>query len=439
MAKKTDTTPEKKTKSIEINTVRGMHDVMDEEYYARQGFFEKAQEIAEYYGFKPIETPILEMSEVFEKGLGEGTDVVNKEMYSFKTRGRDNVVMRPEYTSAIMRAYFQHGMKSLPQPIMLYSFGPVFRHDKPQRGRYRQFWQWNMEILGTKKSIADAIIIQTTLTILKEAGAADLVVHLNSIGDRDSREDYLKELRGFYRKHINDLPADDRERLKTNPLRILDSKDPKTIEINAEAPESIQHLSNKSKKHFKEVLEYLEELEIPYQINKSLVRGLDYYSDTVFEIKETIKDDKGETELAITGGGRYDYLAETMGYNREVPGVGVALGVERVIQSPWWTGLDPRNIKKPKVYFIQFGFDAKLKSLGILEQLRHAKIPVAQSISKDSLSAQLGQAEKQGMNIVLIFGQKEAMDGTVIVKDMRKRSQATVTIDTLVSHIRSLK
>ena len=430
---------DKKDKKDNMTTVRGMHDIWGDSYYDRQGFFEKAQEIAEYYGFRPIETPVLEHVEVFEKGIGEGTDVVDKEMYSFKTRGRDHVVMRPEYTAGIMRAYFQQGMKSLPQPVMLYSFGPVFRHDKPQRGRYRQFWQWNMEILGAKKSVADAIIIQTTMTILKEAGAENLIVHINSIGDQDSREDYIKELKAFYRKHMNDLPATDRERLKTNPLRILDSKDPKTIAINEEAPESIQHLSNKSKKHFKEVLEYMEELGISYQINKSLVRGLDYYSETVFEIKEIIKDEKGETELSICGGGRYDYLAEKMGFKREVPSVGVALGVERVIQSPWWKGLDPRNIKKPKVYFIQFGFEAKLKSLGILEQLRKARIPVAQSISKDSLSSQLGQAEKQGMNIVLIFGQKEAMDGTVIVKDMKKRAQATVAIEDLVKHIRSLK
>lgn len=428
---------DKKEKAL--NTVKGMHDIMDESYYDRQGFFEKAQEIAEYYGFKPIETPVLEHTEVIEKGVGANTDVVAKEMYSFKTRGRDSVVMRPEYTAPIMRAYFQHGMKSLPQPIMLYSFGPVFRHDKPQRGRYRQFWQWNMEILGAKKSIADAIIIQTTMTILKECGAKDLLVHINSIGDMDSREEYLKELKAYYRKHINDLPAEDRERLKTNPLRILDSKDPKTIEINEEAPESVQLLSNKSKKHFKEVLEYLEELGIPYQINKCLVRGLDYYSETVFEVKEVIKDTKGSTELSICGGGRYDYLAEKMGFKREVPGVGVALGVERVIQSPWWNKLDPRNKKKASVYFIQFGFEAKLKSLSILEQLRKARIPVAQSISKDSLSAQLGQAEKMGMNIVIIFGQKEAMDGTVIVKNMKKRAQSSVPIDDLVKHIRSLK
>ena len=430
---------EKKDTKDAMTSVKGMHDIMDSNYYDRQGFFEKAQEIAEYYGFKPIETPILEHLHVIEKGVGEATDIVEKEMYSFKTKGRDHVVMRPEYTAAVMRAYFEHGMKAMPQPVMLYSFGPVFRHERPQRGRYRQFWQWNMEILGTEKSVADALIIQTTMNILTESGAENLSVKINSIGDKDSREVYLKELRAYYRKYINDLPAIDRERLKTNPLRILDSKEPKTIEINQEAPESVQHLSTSSKKHFKQVLEYLEELNIPYEIDKSLVRGLDYYSDTVFEIIETISDGKGETTLAITGGGRYNYLAETMGFNRNVPSVGVALGVERVISAPWWKGLDARNVKKPKAYFIQLGFDAKLKSLPILEQLRKAKIPIIQSISKDSLSSQLGQAEKAGTDVVLIFGQKEALDGTVIVKEMSKRSQKTVKIDDLVKHIKSLK
>ena len=432
--------PKVKTNNQDLSTIKGTHDILPDTYYDRQGLFEKAQEIAEYYGFSPIETPILENLDVFTKGIGDGTDIVDKEMYSFKTKGKDNVVMRPEYTAGIMRAYFQNGMRSLPQPVMLYSFGPIFRHEKPQKGRYRQFWQWNMEILGSNKSSADALIIQTTVTMLKEFGAKDLLVHINSIGDKDSRNDYLKELKSFYRKHINALPATDRERLKTNPLRILDSKEPKTITINEEAPEAIQSLSPSSKKHFKEVLEFLEESEIPYKINKTLVRGLDYYSETVFEIKEIIKNEDGtETELSICGGGRYDFLAEKMGFNKNVPGVGVGIGVERIIMSPWWNKLSPRNKKPAKIYFIQFGFDAKIKSLSIIEQLRKAKIPVFQSISKDSLSSQLSQAEKMDMDIVLIFGQKEAMDGTVIIKNMKSRAQTTVKIANLIKSLKDLK
>ncbi|MCD8527801.1 MAG: histidine--tRNA ligase, partial [Candidatus Pacebacteria bacterium] len=244
--------------------------------------------------------------------MGDGTDIVDKEIYAFQTKGKDRVALRPEGTAAVMRSYIQHGMQSLPQPIMLYYCEPMFRHDRPQKGRYRQHHQFGMEILGTPKPVADAIIIQTTVTILREVGAKNIFVSINSIGDKDSRNEYIKALKAYYRKHINDLPALDRERLNTNPLRILDSKEPKTIAINQDAPSSLDYLGNEAKKHFKQVLEYLEEADIPYELNKNLVRGLDYYSNTVFEIMETIIDEDGtERTLSITGGGRYDYLART--------------------------------------------------------------------------------------------------------------------------------
>lgn len=427
----------KATKDI-LAAPRGMRDVMGDEYYALQGFFEKAQEIAEYYGFKPIKTPVVEHAEIFEKGAGAGSDIVEKEMYTFKTKGRDYLAMRPEGTAAVMRSYIEHGMKSLPQPVMFYYFEPMFRHEKPQRGRYRQHHQFGLEVLGTPKSIADALIIKTTLTILEASGAKNLFVDVNSIGDKESRADYLKELKAYYRKHINQLAPIDRERLKTNPLRVLDSKEEKTIEVNEGAPDSVSSLSNSSKKHFKELLEYLEEMGVSYRINKSLVRGLDYYSETVFEVMEEAADEKSKP-LAICGGGRYDYLASTIGHKKEIPGVGVGIGAERVTGAEWWGGLDPRNIKKPSLYFIQLGFDAKLKSLNIVEMLRKAGIPIAQALSKDSLSGQLGTAEKMGVKAVLIFGQKEANDGTIIVRNMEKRSQDSVPIEELVAYLRKKK
>lgn len=431
----------KKTKKKTVPvSVKGMRDIMGEEYYEMQGFFEKAQEISMYYGFEPIDTPILEQEEVFLKGVGDGTDIVDKEIYLLKTKGGDKLALRPESTAASMRAYIEHGMKSKPQPVMLYHFGPMFRHDKPQRGRYRQFHQFSMEILGTDKAIADAIIIQTTIAILQEAGAKDLFVDINSIGDKESRSAYEKALKAYYRKHMNDLPAVDRQRVKTNVLRVLDSKEEKTIAINQEAPDALSHLTPSSKKHFKEVLEYLDELEIPYRINKNLVRGLDYYTDTVFEIMEEIFDDEGDSrKLTICGGGRYNYLSKSMGHRKEVPGVGASIGVERILMSPWWKQLTPRIIKKPKVFFIQLGLDAKLKSLAVVEMLRKAKIPVVQSLSKDKLSVQLAAAEKEEVPYAIIFGQREAIDGTVIVRDMKNRSQKTVKIEKLIDHLKKLK
>jgi histidyl-tRNA synthetase len=432
-------TSNKKTKKEAPISVKGMRDFIDEQYYLYQGFFEKAQEIAVYYGFKPIKTPILEFEEVFTTSVGEGTDIVDKEMYRLKTKGGDELALRPEGTAGVVRAYIEHGMQSLPQPVMLYYYGPFFRHDNPQRGRYRELYQFGIEILGTEKSIADALTIKTTLAILEEVGAKNLVVDINSIGDKDSRPAYLKALTTYYKKHINELGAIDKERLKNNPLRILDSKDPKTIKINEGAPDSVSFLTGDSKKHFKQVLEYLEELNVPYRINKNLVRGISYYTHTVFEIIEVSDEENGVPPLTIAGGGRYDYLARMLGSKKDIPGMGAGIGVDRVVESPWFNKPLPRISKKPKIYFIQLGFEAKLKSLNVIEILRKAKVPIAQSLSKDSLGSQLAVAEKMGIRYSIIFGQKEALENSVIVRDMSNRCQETVPLSKLLEHIKNLK
>lgn len=435
------TTPKKASSRKEpLNSVKGMRDIMDNTYYLYQGFFEKAQEIAIYYGFKPIETPILENEEVFTSTIGAGTDIIDKEMYTLRTKGGDKLALRPEGTASVMRAYIEHGMQNLPQPVMHYYYGPMFRHDKPQRGRYRQLYQFGLEAIGSEKSIIDALLIKTTLTILEEAGAENLVIDLNSMGDKESRQAYTRELVSYYKKHMAALPAVDRERLKVNPLRILDSKDPKTIEINQDAPDAVSSLSPAAKKHFKEVLSYLDEMEVNYQINKNLVRGLSYYTHTIFEImQETEGEDGTVTNLAIAGGGRYDNLARQIGSKKDVPAMGVAIGVDRVVESPWYKKLCPRIIKKPKFYFIQIGLDAKLKSLNLIEILRRAHIPILQSLSKDTLGTQLAMAEKSGAPYALIFGQKEALENSVIIKNMSAHSQETVKLDKLLEYIKELK
>lgn len=427
----------KKNKKIAPTSVKGMRDIIDNQYYQFQGFFEKAQEIAVYYGFKPIETPMVEAEDVFTSSIGTGTDIVDKEMYTLKTKGGDHLALRPEHTAGIMRSYIEHGMQALPQPLMFYSYGPVFRHDNPQKGRYRQFWQFDMDVIGSDKSILDALVLKTAWTILTEAGATDISVEINSIGDKECRSSYIKELVSFYKKNINLLPAIDRERLKTNPLRILDSKEEKTIELNQNAPESLSHLCPTCKKHFKEVLEYLEQMGIPYSINKCLVRGLSYYTRTVIEIVQ--EDKETGKKITITGGGRYDYLGKQLGSKKDIPAVGISIGVDRIVESPWFAKLSPRIIKKPKIYFIQLGFDAKLKSLNVIEILRKGKISIAQSISKDNLGAQLAIAEKLGMEYSIIFGQKEALEDSVIFRNMNNRSQETIKISKLLEYIKNLK
>lgn len=417
---------------------KGMRDIINEDFYLFQGFFEKAQEVAIYYGFKPVDTPILEHEDVFTSGIGEGTDIIDKEMYTLRTKGGDHLAMRPEHTAALMRSYIEHGMNSQPQPILAYQYGPIFRHDNPQKGRYRQFYQFDMDALGSEKSVLDALVIKGAMVVLEDAGGENLSVDINSIGCKECRPSYTRELVNYYKKHVNNLPPVDRERLKVNPLRILDSKEEKTIEINAGAPESISFLCPACKKHFKEVLEYIEELGIPYVINKNLVRGLSYYTRTVFEI--IYRDPaEGSTPLTIASGGRYDYLAKQLGSKKDVPGVGSSIGVDRVLMMPWYNRHIPRIMKKPKVYFIQLGVEAKLKSLNVIEILRKAHIPMTQALSKDSLGAQLGMAEKSGAPYTIIFGQKEAIDQTVIVRNMTTRSQDTVKLTALADYMKAIK
>ena len=427
-----------KSKNKDFSSPKGMRDITGEEYYNFQGFFEKAQEIAVYYGFKPIETPILENEDIFTSSIGVGTDIVDKEMYSLRTKGGDHLALRPEHTAPLMRAYLEHGMHTMPQPVMFYQYGPTFRHDKPQQGRYRQFYQFDLDVLGSEKSIMDALVIKTGMCILEEAGAENLTVDINSIGDKECRSGYLKELTSYYKKNLKNLPSIDRERLKSNPLRILDSKEEKTILINEGAPDAISFLCTNCKKHFKEVLEYLEEMGINYNLNKSLVRGLSYYTKTVFEIIQT-NNDENSTKISIAGGGRYDYLAKSLGSKREVPAVGFSVGVDRIISAPWYKKLSPRIIKKPKIYFIQLGPEAKLKSLNVIDVLRKAHIPIAQSLSKDSLGSQLAIAEKLAVPYAIIFGVKEAIDESVIVRDMSNRSQETVKQTKLLEYLKELK
>src|SRR3989344_1139866 len=418
---------------------KGMRDLIGEEAYAFQGFMEKAAEVAIYYGFTPIETPVLEYEEVFVRGVGEATDVVSKELYSLRTKGGDRLALRPEFTANIMRAYIEHGMGNLPQPVMLYSFGNLYRHDKPQKGRYREFRSFGVEILGSDKSINDVITIKVFLDIMEEAGLTNLTLKLNSIGDKDCRPNYRRELVNYYKKHLGKICPDCVERFKTNPMRLLDCKEEKCQPIKIGAHDSISYLCEQCKHHFKEVLEYLEALKIEYTIDNTLVRGLDYYTRTVFEVAQIIEVDGNTTEsLALGGGGRYDYLGKTLGSNKPIPAVGFGIGVDRVIDLTNKHALTPRVLKRPKVFFIQLGVEAKLKSLSIIEILRKAKIPVAHSVSKDSIGSQLSVAEKLKIPYCLILGQREVLDDTVIVRDMETRSQKSVKLVDLPHYIKEL-
>ncbi len=434
-----------KSNNQDLQPPKGTRDLLGDDWLIYQGLMEKAAEIALYYGFQPIQTPLLESEDLFIRSIGESTDIVEKEIYRLKTRGGDQLVLRPELTAPIMRAYFNLGLQSQPQPVMLFSAGPVFRHDRPQRGRWREFYQFDLEVIGTSKSIADAMIIKMMIVILDAASIKNPTLELNSLGDKTCRQNYRRELVAYYRRHARRLCVDCQERLKTNPLRLLDCKEPACQTLKDEAPAAVSCLCGPCRAHFKEVLEYLDAMGLTYNINNSLVRGLDYYTRTVFEITAEIAESSTEekeapiTSLAIAGGGRYDYLAREIGHTKEVPAVGAAIGLDRLLLIPGLAKLRPRIVKKPRVFFIQLGFDAKLKSFDVIEILRQARIPVAHSLSKDSLAAQLAIAEKLAVPYAIILGQKEALESSVIFRQMTSRSQDTVKIADLAQYLKKLK
>ena len=421
-----------------FNRLKGFQDILSDKYYKQQGMFEKAQEIAEYYGFKPIEVPSMERVDVFEKGIGGNTDIMEKEIYAFSIKGGTKVALRPEWTAGVVRAYIENGMQSLPQPILLYSYGSVWRHENPQHGRLREFKQFNLEILGTDKSVSDAIIIRTVYDILMEFGLKNIVVDINSIGEKSSRQDYLKELNKFYKKNIEHLCVDCKNRLLDNPLRLLDCKNESCSELNESAPSSLQYLSNTAKKRFKESLQHLEEMNIPYNINNKLVRGLDYYENIVFEfIENVVGEDGKEKRLTICGGGGYD-ISANLGNKKEIPSVGAGIGFDRLLLLPQVIAPVPKINNTCKIAFVQLGIEAKLKSLNILKMLRENKISVYQSICKDSLKDQLSMAEEMKIPFALIFGQREAMSDSIIIKDIEKQINRTVPLSKLISELEKI-
>ncbi len=408
----------------------GMHDILPEDQKYLKVINNKIEEIAGFYGFAKIDTPFVEQAELFSKGLGFSTDVVQKQMYSFRTKGGDLLTLRPEGTAPVVRAYIENGMFNLPQPVKLFYFGPFFRYENPQAGRYRQFWQFGFEVLGEEGSVMDAQIVQIFYNILKELGLKNLIVEINSIGDSQCRPYYKKLLASYLRSREHLLCSDCRRRLKENPLRVLDCKEEECQPIKEQAPQTVDHLCEECHNHFKEVLEFLEEIELPYRLNPHLVRGLDYYTKTVFEIFE-----EGESVVALVGGGRYDSLVKLLG-GAETPAVGAAAGVERIIQV-----MKERNIKLPKVvepriFLAQLGSLAKRKSLKLFEEFRRAKVPLAELLGRDSLKTQLNRADRLGAEYTLILGQKEALEDTIIMRNMQSGRQDTIKLGKIVEVVK---
>ena len=420
---------------LNIQSPKGMHDLLSDEYILYQNVFDKVEEIASYYGFKPIQTPVLETVDLFTATVGATSDIVEKQMYYIKNEGENKLVLRPEGTAPVMRAYIEHGMHTLPQPVMLWYKGSFFRHENPQKGRFREFFQFGLEVIGEGKPIGEAMLIQIFSLTLKELGLDQITVRINSIGDKECRGEYKKKLVSYYKKHLSGLCKDCKRRFKENPLRLLDCKEQKCAEIKRNTPQSIDSLCSACKQHMKENLEFLDTNNINYFLDTKLVRGLDYYTRTVFEIFLDKEGEAGGQGLALVAGGRYDALAKILG-KRDIPAVGGAIGIDRVVMAMQEKKIAPKPKRMPKVFFIQLSQSAKQRSMNIIEKFRLANIYIAQSISKDNLNSQLSLASRMNVPYVLILGQKEVLENSIIVRDMSIGAQETVPIEKVVEIIK---
>ena len=412
-----------------LQSPKGMHDILPEEQKYWRYIFKKAETLLEDYSFEKIETPIVESSELFLRSVGESSDIAEKEMYSFKTRGGDDLALRPEGTASIIRAYLENGMNVRPHPVKLYYSGPMFRHDQPQQGRYRQFHHLGVETIGDATEVIDAELIFLAYKILDSLGLDNYNVHINSMGDNSCRPAYVRALKDFYKNRLKKVCGRCRNRYKKNVLRMLDCKEEDCKEVSKDAPPIVDFLDDECKTHFRRVLEFLDEAKIPYIMNPHLVRGLDYYTRTVFEF---LPEENAGPQSTIIAGGRYDRLTDILG-GPKTPAAGWAMGLERVIMA-----LKEKNISvpeiglKPKVFLIQLGDAAKRKSLTLFENLRKAGIEVKSSLGRDSIKSQLRIAHRLGVKYTLIFGQKEALEGTIIIREMDTGIQETILLVKIV-------
>lgn len=414
-----------------IQKVRGVRDILPDE----QRYFKYLSECFEHAcgrsGYSKIYTPTVEPASLFIRTLGKNTDIVEREMYNFKDRSGNAVVLRPEGTASVLRAYLEEGMTSWPQPVKLYYQLPIFRYDRPQAGRYREHWQYGVEVIGDKSPIIDVNVIALSLRVLKSVGLSDVSLQINSIGCPNCRPKYRKVLISYLNENEKKLCPDCKRRLKSNPLRVLDCKQKGCQEISAEAPQTVNHLCNICHEHFKTILEYLDELDIVYEINPQLVRGLDYYIRTVFELWS---ESEG-ANASLGGGGRYDGMTELLG-GKPVAGIGFGLGADRIVAE-----MQRQNIELPKgheveVYVAQLGEEAKKKCYKLLFDLQNAGIGAEGAIEKGSISEQLKAANRFKVPYTLIIGQKEAFSDTVIIKDMHSGAQEIYPTDKVVKEVK---
>jgi histidyl-tRNA synthetase len=410
---------------------RGTADILPEEQpYWR--YVEKAiSDITGLYGYKRIDTPIFEDTSLFQRSAGEFTDIVQKEMYTFDDRGGNSLTLKPEGTPAVCRAYIQHGMHNLPQPVRLYYTSPIFRYDRPQAGRYRQHYQFGCEAIGDEDPAIDAEIIDIAWRLNTSMGLTNLSLQLNSIGCPECRPAYLKVLKDYYKKYTGQICADCKMRLEKNPLRLLDCKQASCQRIAQKAPRSIDGLCAACADHFKQLQKYLGLLDIPFSVEHRLVRGLDYYTRTVFEIQP--EEEGGQS--TIGGGGRFDGLIEELG-GKPTPAAGFAAGIERIILNLKKQGISIPTQPPLQVFIVHLGEEARGEAIKLSSVLHGAGIGAAMATGSKSLKAQLRQANTLGARYAAIIGGDEVKTKTVTLRDMADGQQETISTGELPRRVK---
>jgi len=415
-----------------IQAVRGTRDILPGEISDWQRVEATARTLLARAGYQEIRTPMFEQTELFERGIGEATDIVGKEMYSFQDRGERWITLRPEGTAGVVRAFLEHKLYAQGGIQRLWYTGPMFRYERPQAGRQRQFHQLGVEVLGSMDPRADAEVIAIASDLLKTLGLSHWKLNLNSVGNLEDRQRYREKLVAYFTPYVAELDPDSQERLHRNPLRILDSKDPRTQAIAQAAPNILDYLELDSQRHFEQVQQYLSNLGIPYQLNPRLVRGLDYYTHTAFEMQV---DDLG-AQATVCGGGRYDRLVRELG-GPDTPAIGWAIGLERLILLLQQLQLPP--LSALDFYLVAKGTDAETQALSLAHTLRQAGFAVELDLSGSAFAKQLKRADRSGAPACLILGDAEAEAKTVQLKWLASGEQQTMAQADLLNKAEALQ
>jgi len=412
-----------------IRSVKGTQDILPDQSSRWQDLELTIQKIMDRYGYKEIRTPAFENTEVFLRGVGQETDIVSKEMYSWTDQGGNNLTLKPELTAPVVRSFIQHNLGQINSINKLYYIDSLFRRERPQKGRYREFHQFGVEVFGSEYPEVDVEVIALAMYVFNNMGLENLTLNLNSIGSPECRKNYRDAIKDFLEPHFDDLSKTSQDRYNNNPLRILDSKSPDEKELLKGAPDISDYWTSDDKSHFDEVCNLLKKIKIDYQLSPNLVRGLDYYTRTTFEITS---NELG-AQNAICGGGRYDELVENLG-GKPTPGIGFAAGIERLLLASQ-SEHKPENIQ---IYIVGIGDSVRATLITLAENLRKNNFKTSFDYLRRSMKAQMREANKLGARYAIILGEDELKDKSVIIKDLSTSDQEKIALDLVEKHMKSL-